>query len=94
MDIRCTTCGEPWDHDELHDIASDRAPYEGHDYEKAWAYAVKQFHSLGCEAFGCAHNATPNKSAAAIADVLFDIMGDDTDGIAAMLEDAEWMGAL
>ena len=94
MDIRCTTCGEPWDHDSLHEIAEDRAPYEGQDYEKAWAWAVQQFHSLGCEALGCSHNAVANVRAASIADVLFDVMGDDTDGIAAMLEDAEWMGAL
>jgi len=28
MDIHCRYCGEPWDHDELHEI-------EGHTYKQA-----------------------------------------------------------
>ena len=40
MDIHCRHCGEPWDHDELHEI-------EGHTYKQA-AVAFKKF---GCGAF-------------------------------------------
>jgi hypothetical protein len=40
MDIHCRHCGEPWDHDELHEI-------EGHTYKQA-AGAFKKY---GCGAF-------------------------------------------
>ena len=40
MDIHCRHCGEPWDHDELHEI-------EGHTYKQA-AVAFKTY---GCGAF-------------------------------------------
>ena len=41
MDIHCRHCGEPWDHDELHDI-------EGASYKDA----VQLFLKHGCGAFG------------------------------------------
>jgi len=40
MDIHCRYCGEPWDHDELHDM-------EGHTYKQA----AVAFRSYGCGAF-------------------------------------------
>ena len=40
MDIHCRYCGEPWDHDELHEI-------EGHTYKQA----AVAFRSYGCGAF-------------------------------------------
>ena len=40
MDIHCRHCGEPWDHDELHDM-------EGHTYRQA----AVAFRSYGCGAF-------------------------------------------
>jgi hypothetical protein len=38
MDIYCSICGEPWDHDSLHEFG---------DYQKR----VKAFKVLGCGAF-------------------------------------------
>lgn len=40
MDIHCRYCGEPWDHDELHDM-------KGHTYKQA----AVAFRSYGCGAF-------------------------------------------
>lgn len=84
MDIRCPICGEPWDMDELHDLIPD----ECDDYHKA----VSLFRNKGCEAFGSKHNVIENKNAATLTSMLFDVLGDDVDGIASELEDAENMG--
>lgn len=84
MDIRCTTCGEPWDIDSLHDlVAEDQAA----DFDDAYRLFVMD----GCGAFGTSHNAT--KASPAI-QMLTDLLGDDVDGLAAELEDAELMGLL
>lgn len=40
MDIHCRHCGEPWDHDELHDIE-----------DTSYKDAVKLFLKHGCGAF-------------------------------------------
>ena len=42
MDIHCRYCGEPWDHDELHDMES----WTGHDM--SYRQAAKRFKELGC----------------------------------------------
>jgi hypothetical protein len=41
MDIHCRYCGEPWDHDELHDVE-----------DTSYKDAVKLFLKHGCGAFG------------------------------------------
>lgn len=100
MDIRCTTCGEPWDTDTLHDVISeeyDPAIYttDGkHDqakYEPLFNAVREQFVRLGCELFGTRHGEV-NQDAAEVAGIAMDMMGDDIDGVASMLEDAESMG--
>jgi len=45
MDIYCKHCGEPWDHDELHDM------YDADDNKLSYAEAGRQFAKLGCGAF-------------------------------------------
>lgn len=45
MDIHCRHCGEPWDHDELHEIEG----WTGEDM--TYKQAVKRFKELGCNAF-------------------------------------------
>ena len=85
MDIACTKCGEPWDMDSLHDIAEDDGI--------TWEQAHHKFQSEGCEAFvGCHHNPHADKARASVASMLHDIMGDDVDGIASGMEDAEFFG--
>ena len=84
MDIMCPRCAEPWDNDELH--------YEGEARGKSYAQMRSEFTAKGCEAFGasCANVSSENqRTRAACASALYDIMGDDMDGCAAMLEDAE-----
>ena len=89
MDIYCVKCGEPWDIDELHDA-------EDPDTGKLLGFhkALKVFRGSGCEVFGSSHNSpntNPDKvfglTAAEASAVLFDILGDDVDGIAAEMSD-------
>ena len=89
MDVRCPKCGEPWDIDSLH----EEAEYQGRTFD-----AIRNdFVSNGCgSALGNAawcdsHAYSPAANVAALA---FDIMGDDIDGVASMLEDAERWGLL
>ena len=109
MDIYCPKCGEPWDHDTLHDIAGDRYPepywldlnktrknpdYDSNAYQFIYKKVVQDFQTRGCEAVDSSHN-TPStdtdrtfgltrQDAAA---ALYDVLGDDLNGAAAMLED-------
>jgi hypothetical protein len=84
MDIRCPICGEPWDMDELHD--ND----EGLSYTEAAAV----FRTEGCGAvFGGTCKPTNRATSDTLA-AIYDLMGDDMDGCASMIEDAEMMGLL
>lgn len=82
MDIRCPKCGEPWDHDTLHEYAED----DGVSYTEK----MREFQRVGCEAFHTSHSEVDETRAAA-AGVLYEILGDDMDGAAAMLEDFDLM---
>lgn len=85
MDIYCVRCGEPWDMDELHYVAED----EG----STFAEVRDRFYTLGCEAMGvtrCERQdvmAGDRLSDSAAMSVLVDLLGDDVDGIASMMED-------
>ena len=84
-DIYCTKCGEPWDMDELHElIAMGMA--------KDYSAARRLFQQKGCEAFDSKHNEPENKNVANLSAMMFDLLGDDVDGIAVEMEDAEMMG--
>ena len=86
MDIYCPRCSEPWDMAELH-----AAVEEGYaaDYDDA----RRTFFADGCGTlFGglpCQENRTI-RSEASLA--LADVLGEDIDGIASMLEDFEYEG--
>jgi len=71
--------------DELHDLIPD----ECEDYHKA----VSLFRNKGCEAFGCSHG-EGNEDAALLSSMLMDILGDDVDGLASELDDAEYLGLI
>lgn len=87
MDIRCPKCGEPWDLDTIHEAADE----QDSTYEKVSA----DFRSRGCVAFGWGGCSTPSTEVDAhyglppqvAAGALYDLLGDDLDGAAAMLED-------
>jgi hypothetical protein len=86
MDIRCPICGEPWDILTLH----DEAEWIDETFDKV----RERFYSDGCgKVFGVSCERS-NDNASAIASLAYDIMGDDVDGIASMLEDAEFMGLI
>ena len=41
MDIHCRYCGEPWDHDELHDMEDACYKDAGQAVLKAWVWSVR-----------------------------------------------------
>lgn len=73
MDILCPICAEPWDQDTLHDV-------EGMSYRRAWS----RFKKLGCETFGSKHG--DGRAPEGLAE-LYDLLGDDVDGVASTLDD-------
>lgn len=86
MDLFCPVCSEPMDVLSLHDFVGDSAE----DFQDA----KNIFFSSGCGTlFGkpCVENRTL-RSEATLA--LEELMGDDVDGIASMLEDLEYEGLL
>lgn len=87
MDIRCPICGEPWDIESLH----DEAEWLDETFDKV----RKRFYSDGCgKVFGVPSCERSTDNAATIAALAYDLMGDDVDGIASMLEDADFMGLI
>ena len=81
MDLHCTICGEPWDNDYLHDVADD----DGRSYQDV----VDAFKAEGCAALD--RSATwcrPNRRGALSA-AMADLMGDDVDGWASAMDDAD-----
>lgn len=104
MDIRCLQCGEPWDHDTLHDEAAaryelkhGRAHTDDHRrdreaaskrYEPIYKTVSADFRSRGCvaiESYGarCSSERTAHPAIGA----LYELLGDDIDGAAAMFDD-------
>lgn len=81
MDLYCTRCAEPWDNDEFHYVAEE----QGSTYKEVAA----NFRAEGCKAVTgklCERKATDMGLAA---EAMYDLLGDDMDGAAAMLEDFE-----
>ncbi len=76
MDIYCPVCGEPWDLYGLHDVPG--VPFEA---------ARRRFAAEGCQVFGTKHNSPIDSDRATKSAVLHQLLGDDIDGIAALMED-------
>lgn len=76
MDHYCSKCSEPVDNDYFHDVAEE----SGRTYQEVAA----DFRQRGCEALGESHG---EGEANPYADALYDLLGDDMDGAAAMMED-------
>ena len=83
MDLRCPRCAEPTDTDEIHDAV----PTMG--YEN-YTEALRAFQSEGCAAIW---GGTPCERAEGglYASALYDLLGDDSDGAAAMMEDFDFL---
>lgn len=77
MDIICPRCGEPWDMDTLHEA-------DGITFDRA----REIFFTKGCGILFDGPQCPERDTLAAQASgVLYELLGDDIDGIAAMLED-------
>jgi hypothetical protein len=76
MDIYCAKCGEPWEMDTLHEEADE----SGRNMREVWA----DFRKNGCQALGarCGDGYAPEALS-----VLSNLLGDDIDGYAAVVED-------
>jgi hypothetical protein len=73
IDIKCRICGEPWDNDELHYVDG-----------KTYTEAAAEFRAVGCEVFETNHS---GRRADPGIGVITDLLGDDMDGLASMIED-------
>ena len=87
MDVYCPVCTEPLDISCFHDEADE----QGISFNEA----LRAFQSRGCESltvygFGPCEKVDSLRGDAMSA--LFDLLGDDVDGAAAMMEDFEYMG--
>lgn len=78
MDLLCPKCGELWDNDSIH----EEAKADGETYRTL----LPRFQREGCAIFGTRHNAVQLRGADE-ARALYELLGDDADGAAAMLED-------
>jgi hypothetical protein len=84
MDIYCRRCGEPWDIDTLHEEAAE----SGRTFQEVRA----DFARRGCQALAaftgndqpCEKQETARGAASG---ALMDILGDDIDGVASLLDD-------
>jgi hypothetical protein len=95
VDIYCGRCGEPWDIDSLHEETSYRRE---DDPSVSFDVVRAEFARRGCLAMTayrvseseCVRD-TGNARAMA-SGALMDLLGDDIDGVASLLDDAEALG--
>jgi len=102
MDILCRKCGEPWDMDTLHERTteliqekfpnfSERA-YKHPQYDKTYREVSADFRQRGCIAI-VGRECKPQKrkeddlTSGEKAGLLYDLLGDDLDGAASMIDD-------
>lgn len=90
MDIYCPTCTEPIDHDELHTVAEELG--------STYAAVSADFRKRGCKAlapvYSAAHCTPGNAGTANMIAEVYGLLGDDMDGAASLLDDAQSMGLL
>lgn len=86
MDLYCpkSGCAEPLENDSLHD-AVDEGLFPNYHA------ALRAFQSEGCTAVGYVHSTGNNSGRAEAMSALYDLLGDDADGAAAMMEDYGYM---
>jgi hypothetical protein len=99
MEIYCPKCGEPWDIDSLHDVEDpDYAKvdeFRGTQHFLTFTEAYHLFRSKGCgEVFGTRCEPPvdeESKFRSHLSAELMSLYGDDVDGVAADLEDFEYL---
>ena len=90
MDVYCSKCAEPWDNDCIHDEVDAR--HESGDKTATYTKVMREFQRDGCKALALAYGGgcdgdTGDSTRAALAGAAYELLGDDMDGAAAMLED-------
>lgn len=93
MDLLCPKCGEPWDFETIHDVVAELIGSGDPDDCKATFQSVAaDFRRRGCPALDgrCSTGAEADVEGAVAASTLYELLGDDMDGAAAMLEDMGW----
>lgn len=88
--------------DELHDeidYRCDGAAPSGEAYQKLYREVRSEFYRLGCGAFTAIVGSgyvckESGSSRAVVAGALYDAFGDDLDGVASDLADAEFLGVI
>ena len=81
MDVKCRFCTEPIDIDELHSIAEEAG--------QTFKQVELAFRQKGCTGIGYTHNIIDAETLGKGKTMgeLADLLGDDVDGIAAMIEE-------
>ena len=99
MDINCPICAEPWDMESIHEEIDSRIEAEtmqrNPEYSVMYSQVSREFRRRGCKAFTFTGAAPwcvkPDNDSqyelASVASALYDLLGDDMDGAASMLED-------
>lgn len=115
MDLYCANCGEPWDHDSLHEEAGERygvpfylndddkramrrnPAYDSDAYQVIFRQVSAEFRTAGCATLKsvgakCSEPSTETDRTFGLtrqqaAGAMYELLGDDMDGAAAMLED-------
>lgn len=105
MDLYCKRCGEPWELDSVYH--GDFSPEEKESFLKGTGCpacrgkeeCTKTINCSECDeseeymsgSFRCGGKKFKRPFRATLAAALTDVLGDDTDGLAAEMEDAEYM---
>jgi hypothetical protein len=96
MDLYCPRCAEPWDNECLHDEVAARK--RSGDEKATYNTVASDFRVKGCNALATEYGKQTcertNSMRAQAASVMYDLLGDDMDGAASMLDDFEFMGML
>jgi hypothetical protein len=102
MDLYCPRCAEPWDNDCFHEEVEARKA--AGEKDASYRKVTREFHADGCIALRESHGVSSQcekapagsgaENRAMIAGLAAELMGDDTDGIASMMDDAEFLGML
>lgn len=96
MDIRCPKCCEPWEIDTVHEYVSDMGdmfPASASVYTFKNVYRLFRTQGCGVAFDGWEVSCEPDRSGRAeIIGMLANVLGDDVDGFASMLDDLNHMG--
>ncbi len=92
MDIFCANCGEPWD------VSSVAEVRHGQDTDPAWKLN-RSGYPLNCPCCPKGKDGKPKMQEkksprAKAAAIVADLLGDDIDGAACLLEDGEFLGLM